>query len=281
MAPIPISSRFSPQFGFTLVQWLAVLALAAAGFWAALDAGISWDEESEALTLAINIKAIAGLLNGNTAPYALLEQFHDRYYGVGFQLPAWALLQVMGSIFPRSWLVPFSFQSPANTLIPLHLLVFLLFLLSGYLVKWSVALLTDDRYLPFLAMLAYLLWPYLFGHALMNVKDIPFLFAWLLCTYLVLRLGHVMLAGGAHKHPDANHLTWRQALILGLATGWLISIRISGVLIALEYIVFVLAYAWVWKVSWRRVSPVFGLLRFSLIVLVTACLTLYLLYPIA
>jgi tetratricopeptide (TPR) repeat protein len=68
----------------------------------------------------------------------------------------------------------------------------------------------------------------------MNVKDIPFMFGWLFCTYIALRIFELPL-------QLSKSLVLR-IFLLGVFTGWLMSIRISGILIILEY--FWLACFW-------------------------------------
>lgn len=240
------------------------LAIAMIGIYAALTASISWDEEAEYRTYLINLSALQGLLNGDLRPYADLVSYHDRYYGVGFHLLSHGLGSFLYSL--KSDLLIYS--AMGSRLIWAHLGTFLAFLASGLLFRACLLELIKDRVIASLGMFAFLLWPYLFGHALMNVKDVPFLFVWLLCTYLALHMFTNVM--GDARSP------WRWFVALGLATGWLISIRVSGVLIFIEYF-------WLsifWYVFNRPAKFRFSVVQFVLSFLLALCLGIYLLYPI-
>jgi len=200
--------------------WLLIIIL---GFWACLDIGLGWDEGHERLTLNHNLQAITGILAGDTSAYQELTQYGDRYYGIGFHLPAFLLIELLQAILPVTLNGP--------DLIFAHVGVFLCFLGSGYLVKLILLRITQNKLIAIIGMLTYLLWPYLVGHGLMNIKDMPFLFAWLLCTYLALCCFFENL--GKQKTSDCTH--YKTLFLLAIATGWLLSIRISGILILVEY----------------------------------------------
>lgn len=210
------------------LEVISFLLIGAFGVYAALTVGISYDEDAEFRTYLTNIQAIEGLLNGNNAPYALLTQFHDRYYGIGFHIISYGLGSALNLLGIN--LLPFS--PLGSRLIWGHLSSFLLFLGSGLLVRSCLLSLTKDRLIASLGMFTFLLWPYVFGHALMNVKDAPFMFAWLCCTYLALRIFQAPI-----EFPKNRPIHF---ILLGVLTGWLISIRVSGVLIFLEYFWFAL-----------------------------------------
>lgn len=138
--------------------------------------------------------------------------------------------------------------------------------------------LTQDAWVSTLGMMACLLWPYLLGHGLMNIKDMPFLFAWLLCTKQLLKII------GDQKQASSMGAY----ILLGIFTGWLISIRISGVLIAIEYLTFAVLF---WQTITRTPTPSNGSSqRFSpqkrfhwkniALFLAAASVMLYICYPI-
>ena len=77
-----------------------------------------------------------------------------------------------------------------------------------------------------------MLYPYLLGHSFFNIKDIPFLSIWLICTYYIILLFKFFI----HKRKILNsHL-----IILSILTAYLLSIRISGILIFIQYLIFFL-----------------------------------------
>ena len=205
------------------VYWGIFLVIATVGFWACQDIGLGWDEGHERLTLNHKLRAIEGLLAGDTAAYQALLAYGDRYYGIGFHLPAFFLGELLQTIIPTT--------ANGPKLILAHISVWLCFLGSGYLVKLILLRITQSKQIAITGMLTYLLWPYVFGHGLMNIKDTPFLFAWLLCTYLALRC----FFENANAHRSSNRPSYKSLFLLAIATSWLLSIRISGILIFIEY----------------------------------------------
>lgn len=210
-----------PWSRFFQIALLACFAIT--GGYCAIGTGISADEEVELQTYFINLAAVSGWLNGDERPFQMLMAYHDRYYGVGFHWLSHGLAGVMSEIFEPV----LRFSSLGSRLIWAHLTNFFAFLVSGVLIRQIILLLTQDRFISSLSMFVFLLWPYLLGHAFMNVKDIPFMLIWLACTYQMMRLFQLML--NHHQYPLLG------SLVLGVLTGWLISIRVSGVLIAIQY----------------------------------------------
>jgi hypothetical protein len=154
------------------------------GIWGCLHAGISWDELAEYQTLLINLGAVKGLWSGSYAEYQSLLNYGDRYYGIGFHVISNVIAKI--SLWANSYI--FTISNTPSEILFTHLSVFLAFVLSGLLVKSILEKITDSPAKASLGMIVYLLWPYLLGHSFVNVKDIPFLFAWLLCTNIYLRI---------------------------------------------------------------------------------------------
>ena len=238
------------------------------GVWASIHVGIAADDWPEYVTLQMNLAAILGLWSGDFAPYQALIDFGDRYYGMGFHFFSNALADVVNWFLPDTY--PYS--PLASKMIFWHASILLAFVGSGILVRSILMKLTKDALIASLGMVAYLLWPYLLGHGLMNVKDIPFLFAWLLCSnfaFLVL----ISIEGGESSHTFKKYIIW-----LGIATGWLISIRVLGVLIFIQYFVLLGIYFFLS----RNQSNIFKCISLTSILLFIGVftLTLFLLYPI-
>jgi hypothetical protein len=122
-------------------------------------------------------------------------------------------------------LLPYSAQG--SRLIWAHASVFLAFIGSGIIFRFCLARLTGDQFISVLGMFVFLLWPYLFGHSMMNVKDIPFMCAWLCCTLQVLRI--------FQASQFSTQALIGNFVLLGTLTAWLISIRVSGILIFIQY----------------------------------------------
>jgi len=241
------------------------------GIWAALNVGISWDEEYELNIFTLNVNSIIGLLTGNTTSYSTLLNFQDRYYGIGFHALAHFFTYAASAIgFTPDWHNVISKQ-----LLLKHIPVFMVFVLSGYIVKKILLALTQNQLLASCAMFCFLLWPYLLGHGLMNIKDMPFLFAWLLCTYRALVIFDRNLIA-----ENSQYLVKNIAL-LAVLTAWLCSIRISGILIFIEYglIAFAgLLFLGFWQ-SLRKLS-LRSVVGYCIIFLIPYFFILFLLYPI-
>lgn len=238
------------------------------GLWACLHTGISIDELTEYQTLLININAVKGLFAGSLFEYHSLLNYQDRYYGIGFHLIANVFAQLFAFLNEQTFLL---IKSPSEVLFT-HVSVFGAFVLSGFLVKSILTKLSVQSSMANLGMVTYLLWPYLLGHSFFNVKDIPFLLAWLLATniYLkILKLWH-------SQFSCTRSYVWTQFAILGLSTAWLLSIRISGVLIFIEYVVIFFTYSFLARCQLRRILSLSNAAAFSIPLL----LGLFSLYPV-
>ena len=252
--------KFAEIFGLLILAILGVLI--------SLKVGLSWDEDAEFRTYRMNMAAIVGLLGGDTRPYVDLTQYFDRYYGIGFHLIShgtggW-LYALMGDLLPYS--------AQASRLIWAHAAVFLAFIGSGIIFRFCLVRLTGDQLISVLGMFVYLLWPYLFGHSMMNVKDIPFMCAWLCCTFQVLRIFQA-------PQFTTQSLIWNFAL-LGALTAWLISIRVSGILIFIQYAWFGLLFITLGNHTKTNNSFCLKLGREIFVFVIAMIGTLYILYPI-
>jgi hypothetical protein len=261
------SSRASLSSWGSYLEVFGFLLIASFGVYAALTTGISYDEDAEFRTYLVNASAISGLLNGSSEAYAHLMQYVDRYYGIGFHIFSHGLTSVLSQ--SMDGLLPFS--PLGSRLIWGHAAVFIIFLGSGVLFRACLLSLTKDRLIASLGMFTFLLWPYVFGHALMNVKDIPFMFGWLCCTYLALRIFEL-------PSQFSNILVVR-ILLLGAFTGWLMAIRVSGILIFVEY--FWLACFWYFGNRKIKISMTFSqVIGIAGVFLLAFALTILSFYPI-
>ncbi|MGQ0622022.1 MAG: hypothetical protein ACT4QA_19235 [Panacagrimonas sp.] len=190
------------------------------------NSGLSIDDAFEHDSFEINLSAVRDLLNGTDPSMARLEAYRDRFYGIGFHALSYPLRAVIAPTFER-------YQGLSHRdalLVGEHVATFLFFVFAGYAV-WRILLLAGmTRELATLFTLFFLGNPYLLGHGTFNIKDAPFMCAWILCTWrvLVVCLG---LLDGDQPVPRRNFF-W-----LGLATGLLLSIRIAGGMIVIEYLI--------------------------------------------
>jgi hypothetical protein len=251
-----------------LAEIIGLLILATVGVLISLKVGLSWDEDAEFRTYRMNMAAIAGLLGGDTKPYFDLTQYFDRYYGIGFHIISHGIGGWMQGIF--GGLLPYSAQG--SRLIWAHAAVFLAFIGSGIIFRFCLVRLTGDQLISALGIFVFLLWPYLFGHSMMNVKDIPFMCAWLCCTLQVLRIFQA-------PQFSTQSLIWNFAL-LGILTAWLISMRVSGILIFIQYAWFGLLLLMQLDYSQVKKSLFLKLGREIFVFLIAMMCSLFILYPI-
>ncbi len=184
--------------------------------------GITSDEYHQQLNWEVHQSAIISFFkNGN---YDVLLNHGDRYQGVAFNL----ITQPFSIIFNK-------FVSNLNDLtiyggwlVAKHIAIFLTFTLSGiffYLMSYKI---TNDLFFAFISSSLYLLYPYLFGHAQFNEKDIPFMSFWIINTYISLTIVESLFY---EKKINNN-----KVILLSFLTAFLIGIRTVGLLICLQYL---------------------------------------------
>lgn len=257
------------QSWLRFAEILGLLSLAIFGVLISLKVGLSYDEDAEFRTYRMNMAAIAGLLDGNIRPYLDLTQYFDRYYGIGFHLISHGLGSGLNTLAGN--LLPYS--ELGSRLIWAHAVVFLAYISSGIVFRFCLLRLTGDQLISALGMFVFLLWPYLFGHSMMNVKDIPFMCAWLCCTLQVLRIFQT-------SELTSQLSIWNFAL-LGAVTAWLISIRVSGILIFIQYAWFGILFIKQIDYSQINASIYQKLARAIFVSLLAMIGALFILYPIA
>jgi len=245
-----------------------LMVLTILGVFISLMVGLSWDEYAEFQTYRMNMAAIEGLLRGVTAPYTELTQYSDRYYGIGFHLITHSIGAFMHGAFGD--LLPYS--TIGSRLIWGHVAIFLAFIGSGIICRFCLVRLTGDQFISALGMFVFLLWPYFYGHSMINVKDVPFMFAWLCCTLQLLRI---------YQAPQFFIKTlFLDFALLGAMTGWLISIRVAGILIFIQYVLFGLFLIILHGYKQINKSLCLKLGREMISFVIAMMCTLFILYPI-
>ena len=66
------------------------------------------------------------------------------------------------------------------------------------------------------------------GHGLFNPKDIPFLCFWIICTYISINIFNNL--------PENAYLKYRHVALISFLSAFLISIRVSGIMIFIQYL---------------------------------------------
>lgn len=258
-----------PRYMQKLHRLLLIAALVVIylfGSYASLKAGLTWDELPELFTFFTNVAAVDGLLHGDITAYKELLVFSDKYYGVGFHLPA----HFFQLLIERPVAGYFGIEQTDAYMLSKHWVVFNLFFCSGILVRNLMRQFTGDEIFSSLAAIGFLLWPYVFGHAMINVKDIPFMFAWLLCTNYSFSM--------ARRYFDRQTIGRQSIILLAIFTGWLFSIRIAGVLILFQYMImiFFLRGARCGRESLQATFPVTHISLFAICLLIFV----YVAYPV-
>jgi hypothetical protein len=247
---------------------IAFLGVITVGIYGAISTGISADEEVEFNTYLLNLAAIKGVLLQDMTPYQTLMSYYDRYYGVGFHWVSHGLAGLMSTIGDPL----LKFSQLGSRLIWAHVTNFMAFFVAAIIFRKSIYLLTHDHSISVLSMLTFLLWPYLLGHAFMNVKDIPFLLVWLICTYQLMKIFVYSIR--------LQSLSIYSIGLLGIFSGWLISVRVSGVLIFVQYCCF--GVAWVAATYQKKTNgiDIKKVVTGVGILLSTTIVSVYFLYPI-
>ncbi len=193
------------------------------GSYLSITNGITSDEYHEQLNWEINSKAIINYLGNRN--YDELLNYGDRYHGIGFHLLSQPIQ-----------FISYKFVSSINDitlyggyLISKHLSVFLLFTISGIFFYLLCIKISKDFLFSLISTILYLLYPYLFGHAQFNPKDMPFLSFWLINTYVYLTLIENIFY--------ENKIKIYKIIFFAFLTAFLISIRITGIIILVQYLV--------------------------------------------
>ena len=228
-----------------------------------INVGITHDESHGLFVWELNKYKLSNYFLRTNYDVSELDTYHS-YYGVGFYLFADTFGKLINLIPENLGLL-----DKSNELLSKHPSVFIFFILSALYFKKIIYLITRDKIFSNLATVFYLVYPYLLGHSFFNFKDIPFMSIWLVCTYQFIRILQIY-----HKKKEINNI---RLLLLSFLTAYLFSIRVSGILVFLEYIIFstfflrVFNYNFIGLVKEIYVKKLFFLLTFLFF--------LYLLHP--
>lgn len=198
------------------------------GIYLSINTGISHDEFHEQLNWEIHIKAIYEFFKSGS--YDNLLNYKDRYHGVGFHLFSQPFQYIFSTPISEYLVI----SKYGGILLSKHIAIFIIFFVSGLFFYKICRLLINNNLFCNLSILFYLFYPYLFGHSLFNPKDIPFLSLWVICTYFIIKILKELYC--------KKKVRTKNVLILSFLTSYLISIRITGILIFVEYLVFLLVY---------------------------------------
>ena len=181
------------NLGLLLFAVMAIISL-----FGYADYGISWDEPQQRKTGLVNYEYV---FNDNQE----LLEYKDRDYGVGFELPLIILEKKLGLTDSR------------EIYLMRHFVSHLFFLLGGFFFFRLVDLLYRNKILATIAFFLLVLHPLLYAHSFFNSKDIPFMSMFVIAFYFTAR---------AFTNKSVSNF-----ILMGIAIGLLINLRIMGVLI--------------------------------------------------
>lgn len=205
------------------------------GVYLSLNVGITHDEAHSYWVWELNRNKIYNILINSNHDVSYLETYHG-YYGAGFYLVSTPL-----EFFFTKLLNIANISQEGNNLLLKHPTVFIFFIISGIYFKKIIYFLTDSKLFANFSTILFLTYPYLIGHSLFNIKDIPVMSIWLVCTYFYIRI--------LNDFFFKSKVIKKKLIILSLLTAYLLSLRISGLLIFIEYLIFLLFYVTVFKIN--------------------------------
>ena len=207
------------------------------GSWLSINTGLSHDEYHEQFNWTINLSNVKYfLINGE---YKDLLNYKDKYHGIAFHFISQPIQYTISSFVEK--ISGASFYG--SYLIAKHVAVFIIFSISSIFFYLLCLKISKNFSFSLIASTIYLFYPYLYGHAQINVKDIPFLSIWLINTYLFLLVVENIF--------NRKQIKIRNIVFLSFLTAFLVSIRISGVIIFFQYIVGLLILFNYFKIEFR------------------------------
>lgn len=206
---------------FIIIYFLSGLILS-------INVGITHDESHGLYVWELNKNKLSNYFFSTDYDVSDLDTYHS-YYGIGFYIFA----DTFGSLI-NMILESFSLLDESNVLLSKHTSVFVFFVLSALYFRKIIYLITQDKTFSNLTTIFYLVYPYLFGHSFFNFKDVPFMSIWLLCTYQFIRI--------LQNYQKKKEIKNTRLLVLTFFTAYLFSIRVSGILIFLEYLIFLIIF---------------------------------------
>lgn len=194
------------------------------------DYGIGWDEMMQRKTGHVNYEYIF------SANDDLLE-YVDRDYGVAFELP---LVIIEKSL---------KLNDTRDIFYMRHLVTHLFFLIGCFFCFLLIDFLYKNKLLATIGFFLIALHPLLYAHSFFNSKDLPFMSMLMICFYFT--------AVSFHKKSLKNYV------ILGILIGFLVNLRIMGVILPCLIIAFLLIDAVMERKVLKNIQYILAMLIFS------------------
>ena len=194
------------------------------GAYLSLTTGISHDQYHEQLNWKINFEAIQSIFF-NKGSYEVLLNYLDKYHGIAFHY----ISQPIQFLIHEKVANLNDVTLEGSHYLSRHLVVFSFFCFAGYFFYLLSYKISDNKNFSLLCVILLYLYPYLFGHAQINGKDIPFMSAWIISTFFLFKI--------IEKFYHDEKSDFKTILLISFVTAFLISIRVTGILILLEYLI--------------------------------------------
>ena len=226
------------------------------GSFASINTGISFDEKYEESNWKFNTTLSKDLISHiflNKTLDPNLQQEYKSYigYGIGFQIVSQPIQFLLKDLLIKNKKI----SSYGAHLVSKHFVVFLFFFISGIFFYLILKKIIKNKFFCSFSTIIYLLYPYLFGQALFSPKDVPFMSVWLVCTYLCCNIFEKLL--------EEKKITFSLILIFSLITSYLLSIRVAGVLILIQYFLALVIF-----LNIQKINIFFFIKKFNLQILV-------------
>jgi len=216
-----LQNRFN-NFYIFLIIYLVV------GIFLSINVGITHDEAHNYWIWELNRKNLLNIFFDEKYDVSYLETYHG-FYGIGFYL-----ISAPIELLLKNFINIKNINIDGYILLLKHPVVFIFFTVSGIFFRKIIFLVTKDKLFSDLTTIMYLTYPYILGHSFFNVKDIPFMSIWLINTFYVIKI--------LENFFNYNLIKKKDLLFFGMLTAYLLSLRISGILIFIEYLIFLIFY---------------------------------------
>jgi len=253
------------KINFTHIFNLFLFLYVSLGFYFSLNTGITTDEFTHQYEWGLSFEVIKKFLLNIGDSNLDLVNYEWRFHGIGFHYFSQFYLFIL-NLFVN--FEPFDKES--SKILLSHSFLFFTFFLSGIFSKKIIDLLIKDSFFSKIFLIFYLMYPYLLGHGFYNPKDMPFLFAWILCTYISFNIFIKILKD--------EKILLSSIFIISFSTALLLSIRISGILIFLQYLIALITTINVGKISFTRIIKLYSF-KIFLFIIFTSIFT-FLFYPV-
>ena len=235
------------------------------GFYFSTKTGISTDEFIDQYNWELSFEVINKFFFNRGDSNFDLVNYEWRFHGIGFHYVSQVYLYILNLFLNFE-----PFDKESSKILLNHSFIFLTFFLSGIFAKKIIDLSIKDNFTSQIFIIFYLMYPYLLGHGFYNPKDVPFLFAWLLSTYISLNIFIKILKNQV--------VLFSSIFLISLSTAFLLSIRISGILIFFQYFITLIVTITAGKIPIVKIGKLYSF-KIFLFILFTFVLT-FLFYPI-